>query len=471
MSDTLMAIIGIFLAIILMFIFPIMEIAGKGDEMSQTVVQVAVTDFVNKITTQGKITQFDYNELVQKLYATGNAYDIEIEAQILDDNPRRATTTNSRNLIGEYKYYSVYTNTILDLVNSEEGEYILKKDDYITVNVKNTNITLGTQLKNFMYKLIGKDTYSIGATATALVLNGGSAEVKHAENQTPNTKSYPEKTVTIKAKKIVTKNTPISGNMDIVVILDCEHDTMPYHNNNKNSQIFLEDIINGVQGKGNLAFILTCNPSNIYTDLNNLSWIYEATEDTTESNYSRAMRTALNYVRNKSGIRTIVMLSYWPQKDYFSSAINVLKSNQSSFDIFYNAACCRNLEEDDIEQWQSGLDNEKAGGFLSGNTIGQRFSSLVNRTITEKVVETLPVSTSKTQDLRIYLGNLDTTSQVEIKVNNTTYILGKNFPSYIVYFDSGKSQYVMDLKLVGELLNMTSADWENASIELSYVIE
>ena len=67
MSDTLMAIIGIFLATILMFVFPIMEIAGKSDEMSQTVVQVAVSDFVNKVTSQGKITQFDFNELVQKL--------------------------------------------------------------------------------------------------------------------------------------------------------------------------------------------------------------------------------------------------------------------------------------------------------------------------------------------------------------------------------------------------------------------
>ena len=50
MSDTLMAIIGIFLATILMFVFPIMEIAGKSDEMSQTVVQVAVSDFVNNLT-------------------------------------------------------------------------------------------------------------------------------------------------------------------------------------------------------------------------------------------------------------------------------------------------------------------------------------------------------------------------------------------------------------------------------------
>ena len=151
MSDTLMTIIGIFLAVILMFIFPLMEIGGKSDEISQTVVQVAVSDFVNKVAVQGKITNFDYNSLVQQLGATGNTYDIEIEAKILDDNPRRATTTGTSDLVGEYQYFSVYTNTILEKLRKND-EYQLKNDDYIIVTVKNTNITLGTQLKNFLYK-------------------------------------------------------------------------------------------------------------------------------------------------------------------------------------------------------------------------------------------------------------------------------------------------------------------------------
>jgi len=178
MSDTLMTIMGIFIAVILMFIYPLVEIASKNDEISQTVVQVAVSEFVNTVATQGKITQFDYNELIQKINATGNSYDIQIEAQILDDNPRRTTTTGSSDLLGDYQYYSVYTNAILDAVNSDEGEYVLKKDDYIIVTVKNTNMTIATQLKNMFYKIIGKDTYTIGTSSSALVLNGGQTEVE-----------------------------------------------------------------------------------------------------------------------------------------------------------------------------------------------------------------------------------------------------------------------------------------------------
>lgn len=172
MSDTLMTIVGIFLAAILMFMFPLMVAASKNDEMAQTTVQVAVSDFVNTTSAQGKITQFDYDKLVQRLYSTGNSYDIQIEAQILDDNPRRATTTGASYLIGEYKYYSVFTSAILEGLQNR-GEYLLKKDDYIVVSVKNTNITIGTQFKNLLYKLIGKDTYTIGTSSSALVVNGG----------------------------------------------------------------------------------------------------------------------------------------------------------------------------------------------------------------------------------------------------------------------------------------------------------
>lgn len=175
MNDTLMAIIGIFVAVIIMFIFPTMEFAGKNDEISQTIVQVAVSDFVNAVSTKGKITIFDYNKLVQKLGTTGNSYDIQMEVKVLDDNPRRTTVAGSRVTLGEYKYYTIYTNTIEEKLFSNDGDgtYKLKTDDYITVTAKSTNITLGTQFKNLFYKIIGKDTYTVGTSASTKVLNSG----------------------------------------------------------------------------------------------------------------------------------------------------------------------------------------------------------------------------------------------------------------------------------------------------------
>lgn len=64
MSDTLITIIAIAIAAILMFVFPLMTMSDRTDDVSQLTVQAATTDFVDKIRSTGKITQDNYNELL-----------------------------------------------------------------------------------------------------------------------------------------------------------------------------------------------------------------------------------------------------------------------------------------------------------------------------------------------------------------------------------------------------------------------
>lgn len=181
MTDTVMEIIGIFLAVLIMFIFPVVAVASQHDEIAQTTVETAVADFVNTIAEKGKITQFDYDALVQKISATGNSFDVQIELQVLDDNPERKTVTTDKTSKGENLYYSVQTENITEKImekikNDKEGEYNLKKDDYIIVTVKNTNRTIGTAFKNFFYSIVGKDRYTIGASSASLVATSGKNE-------------------------------------------------------------------------------------------------------------------------------------------------------------------------------------------------------------------------------------------------------------------------------------------------------
>lgn len=57
MQDTLSTMIAIFLAVILMFIFPLMAIADRNDDIAQLAVQTATTEFVDNIRSTGKITR------------------------------------------------------------------------------------------------------------------------------------------------------------------------------------------------------------------------------------------------------------------------------------------------------------------------------------------------------------------------------------------------------------------------------
>ena len=170
MSDTFITIIVIVVVALVMFAFPLITTANQNDKITQSSVQAIVSDFVNNAAKEGKITTENYDNFIQRLYATGNTYNIDLEVQVLDDNPGKKGT--NIDTIGENIYYSVYTNTIQNELETK-NVYLLKQGDYVKARVQNTNVTFGTQLKNLLYSLVGKDTIVIEAKDSALVIKTG----------------------------------------------------------------------------------------------------------------------------------------------------------------------------------------------------------------------------------------------------------------------------------------------------------
>ena len=172
MSDTLITVIAIALAAVLMFVFPLMTMSDRTDDVSQLAVETATTDFVDEVRTTGKITPDKYSKFIENIGSTGNTYNVEMQVQVLDENPGKKTTQSQKDKIGENVYYSVYTSQIEDILNSNKN-YNLKEGDLFSVNVKNTNQTLAQQLKNFFYTLVGNDTYTIAASHGGMVTATG----------------------------------------------------------------------------------------------------------------------------------------------------------------------------------------------------------------------------------------------------------------------------------------------------------
>ena len=171
MGDSFMTVIAIFVATILMFIFPLLSVSERSDDISQLAAQTAVVEFVDKVSSTGKITAADYDSLINSLATTGNTYDVEIEARILDENPGKKVTWTSGDKIGENIYYAQYTSQIVDELakNDGKGEYVLKEGDMISVSVRNTNQTLSQMLRNFFYTISGQDTYQVAAEHAKMV--------------------------------------------------------------------------------------------------------------------------------------------------------------------------------------------------------------------------------------------------------------------------------------------------------------
>lgn len=172
MGDTLITVVAIFLARILMFVFPLMSISERNDDISQLAIQTATVEFVDDIRSTGKITLDKYDNFIQTLSATGNSYDVEIIVKVLDENPGKKESQANIDKIGENIYYSEYTSQIEEeLYKSKEKK--LKEGDRIAVNVKNTNTTIAQMLKNFFYSISGNDTYSIEASHSGVVMTNG----------------------------------------------------------------------------------------------------------------------------------------------------------------------------------------------------------------------------------------------------------------------------------------------------------
>ena len=159
MDDTLTSIIGLAVAVILMFIFPLITMSDRTDDVSQLTVDIATTEFVDDIRESGKITPDRYSKYIESIGSTGNTYNKAIEL-----NKTMETTDNV--------YYSVYNSQIENELNNG-NDYYLKEGDIVTVSAKNTNQTIAQQLKNFFYTVVGRDTYVIGSSHGGLVTATG----------------------------------------------------------------------------------------------------------------------------------------------------------------------------------------------------------------------------------------------------------------------------------------------------------
>ena len=145
MGDTLITVVAIVLAATLMFVFPLMTMSNRADDVSQLSVQSLTTQFVDDVRTTGKITSDKYNKFVENIHSTGNTYDVEIEVKVRDENPGKKTTQANSKKIGEDVYYSIYTTQIENTLKNNNA-YNLKEGEIVSVSVKNTNTTMSQQL-------------------------------------------------------------------------------------------------------------------------------------------------------------------------------------------------------------------------------------------------------------------------------------------------------------------------------------
>lgn len=176
MQSSTSTIIALFAAAVLLFVVPLVTLTDRNDNVVQENVKTIVEEFVTDVRNTGKLTMAKYQNFENNLSATGNVYDIEIELQILDENPGKKTTQANYTKIGENVYYSEYTTQILEELNSNTQMIVLKEGDIISVSVKNENSTAAQTLKSSFLGYSNEGQYVISASSSGMVTANGSSE-------------------------------------------------------------------------------------------------------------------------------------------------------------------------------------------------------------------------------------------------------------------------------------------------------
>lgn len=172
MEDSVITLVAIFLAAILMFIFPIMAVSDRVDDISEMSVQTETTEFVDRIANTGCLTLEEYNKYIQTATMGGiTPLDVEVQIQIMDENPNIEANSDDKTKIGQNLYYTIYTKQIEEKLGND-GRIILKEGDIFSVNVRNTNKTLGQLLRNMFYHT-NDDGYQIAASGSKVVIIDG----------------------------------------------------------------------------------------------------------------------------------------------------------------------------------------------------------------------------------------------------------------------------------------------------------
>lgn len=163
MEDSLTIIFTFVIAVLLMFIFPLMDTWERQDDMSYMLAYSKVVDFVDSVRNTGYFTENMLGQLESDLSATGNIFEVQLEHRRLIYAPEEYS--------GEIGYlYSFNEQIYEELENNPEHRYLLDKGDYFYVSVKNTNKTQSTLVKEFLYSSM-MNSFKIGVPYGGMVRN------------------------------------------------------------------------------------------------------------------------------------------------------------------------------------------------------------------------------------------------------------------------------------------------------------
>jgi len=152
MVDSLSKLVGVFIAVILLFVFPIFQMADNQEETTKVYILTATTKFVDSVRDKGYIDQEMYGRYLDEIAVTGSNYTVSMEHMHKFYYPIYTDMADMTSFTEDFEmmYEGYFTEDIENELNST-GIYYLSKDDYFIVETYNKTATFATKVKRFVF--------------------------------------------------------------------------------------------------------------------------------------------------------------------------------------------------------------------------------------------------------------------------------------------------------------------------------
>ncbi len=157
-QDSLWLIVGSIVLVMLLIIFPVLNILEQQDELIQIRLMDETDYFIRQIKSQGKLTKSMYETYNAKLATLGNSFEVEIERRVRHFVPVYDDPTDTSSFNGEVAaVYDLTTNSeiIEELYNSTNTShaYFFNRGDYIVVKVQSKLKSRATKLRDMLWRI------------------------------------------------------------------------------------------------------------------------------------------------------------------------------------------------------------------------------------------------------------------------------------------------------------------------------
>lgn len=157
MGSIIGKVFAILLAVLLLLIYPLMEMLEQQEYTTHLFVYTETTKLVDAVRNTGYLTARMYEEYMDKLAATNVLFDVVLEHQHRKYDPVYLDPLDTNTFQNDFaiNFRGYYTDEILKILFPEENhtseKYWLAKGDYFKVKVINKNKTLASKLKQLVY--------------------------------------------------------------------------------------------------------------------------------------------------------------------------------------------------------------------------------------------------------------------------------------------------------------------------------